>query len=424
MGLNSANYTLLNALTWGNFSNHWQEACQGSWKSRVVHLTIATAEFFPGISQVVSLVELMLAKPNMYINSYFNSNVSTVPTRETSPADTRETSPADTDLINFFSRISVSFRPVFKGNEVEQASEIRNWIEGQQKQVKEAREKEGGRLDMVRCCQVNILNIQNLDLKKLNFTKLSPEISQFCNLKNIELGNNKIASLANVTFPDSLQQIFLNNNKITSLASVTFPNSLQWLILSNNQIDIASLAKTNFPNSLISLCLSNNQISSLADVLFPSSLRELNLENNEIASLANVTFSNPLRWLNLSNNKIDVTSLEKTSFPSSLKKLLLKDNKIASLADVTFPSSLEELNLENNKIASLADVTFPSSLRELNLENNKLKSLPDSILNLPYNCIVKVKQNQFTTISYEEFQNRLNKQRAEHPTLGPCVEIS
>lgn len=54
-------YTFENALKWGNFRGHAKKSCSGSFGNRVVHVLIASIEFFPIISQIASLFEMFLA---------------------------------------------------------------------------------------------------------------------------------------------------------------------------------------------------------------------------------------------------------------------------------------------------------------------------------------------------------------------------
>lgn len=60
--LSPEEYTLKNALLWGNFIGHCKKANEGKWGERCVHVFIATAEFLPIISQIVSIFETIICK--------------------------------------------------------------------------------------------------------------------------------------------------------------------------------------------------------------------------------------------------------------------------------------------------------------------------------------------------------------------------
>lgn len=59
--LDRANYTLKNALLWGNFAWHCKLASVGKWGHRIVHVLMATLEFIPVFSQIISMMELCLS---------------------------------------------------------------------------------------------------------------------------------------------------------------------------------------------------------------------------------------------------------------------------------------------------------------------------------------------------------------------------
>ena len=60
--LNPEDYTIKNALSWGNFRAHLTKAGKGSFGKRIIHLVIAAAEFLPIIGQISSLFEYFAAK--------------------------------------------------------------------------------------------------------------------------------------------------------------------------------------------------------------------------------------------------------------------------------------------------------------------------------------------------------------------------
>lgn len=66
LALEKSDYTLKNALLWGNSIGHFKKANEGPWKDRVVqrigHGVIGTIEFIPVLGQILSLVELATVK--------------------------------------------------------------------------------------------------------------------------------------------------------------------------------------------------------------------------------------------------------------------------------------------------------------------------------------------------------------------------
>lgn len=95
--LPATDYTLKNALLWGNFSLHCQKACHGTWGKRVVHVIICVAEFLPVVSQIASLFEMIIAKYllDRLRERFRNVPVITVPNLQQKQFDQKEVGEKD-----------------------------------------------------------------------------------------------------------------------------------------------------------------------------------------------------------------------------------------------------------------------------------------------------------------------------------------
>jgi len=60
--LNKKDYTISNALLWGNCLAHCQKASQGALGSRLVHVIITCLEALPIIGQIASLIEYLIVQ--------------------------------------------------------------------------------------------------------------------------------------------------------------------------------------------------------------------------------------------------------------------------------------------------------------------------------------------------------------------------
>lgn len=63
------NYSVSNALLWGNFVGHCQKAQEGSFGNRAVHIIIAGVECLPIIGQIASLFEMVIINHINYVAS-------------------------------------------------------------------------------------------------------------------------------------------------------------------------------------------------------------------------------------------------------------------------------------------------------------------------------------------------------------------
>lgn len=74
-------YTISNALLWGNCSAHAKRSCSGSLGGRVVHVIIAAVELIPLIGQIVSLFEMFLGT-HFYTDRLERNESLTLPSKE------------------------------------------------------------------------------------------------------------------------------------------------------------------------------------------------------------------------------------------------------------------------------------------------------------------------------------------------------
>jgi hypothetical protein len=86
----------------------------------------------------------------------------------------------------------------------------------------------------------------------------------------LNLGQNKISSLAGVQFPPGLKILKVDSNRpMTSLVGVQFPPELVELDLTNNH-NITSLEGVQFPNTLMRLSMHGAGLKSLAGIISPN----------------------------------------------------------------------------------------------------------------------------------------------------------
>lgn len=64
--LDPKDYTLSNALLWGNFRGHCIKVTEGKWGHRIVHLCIAIVLFPPIVSQIASLFEMVIVRSVLF----------------------------------------------------------------------------------------------------------------------------------------------------------------------------------------------------------------------------------------------------------------------------------------------------------------------------------------------------------------------
>ncbi len=217
-------------------------------------------------------------------------------------------------------------------------------------------------LDTLECqssvsSQGEVLHIKNLT-----------GISQFKNLKYLNLSNGELGSLDELGYLKDLEYLTLKKSNIVTINDLISLSSLRYLDLSNN--DIINASVISHLTNLRYLALGNNNISNTSFLERLINLTDLNLKSNSLRSTDYFQKLSKLETLNLSDNHIG--NIDALQFCRALKRLDLSYNKVTDLAPLTRLSKAEEINLNKNKIEDLSPL---SSLlpKKLLLEDNLIK---------------------------------------------------
>jgi Leucine-rich repeat (LRR) protein len=168
---------------------------------------------------------------------------------------------------------------------------------------------------------------------------MTTEIETYLNslsedISELNVNDQGITSLPDLTIFKNLKKLYCFNNKLTSLP--TLPQNLQILYCSGNQL-------TLLPT-------------------LPQNLKRLYCYNNKLTSLP--TLLQNLQILYCSGNQLTLLP----TLPQNLKKLVCYNNQLTLLP--TLPQNLESLNFSTNKLTYLP--TLPKNLKELYFYNNPI----------------------------------------------------
>ncbi|XP_014522459.1 LRR receptor-like serine/threonine-protein kinase GSO1 [Vigna radiata var. radiata] len=250
-------------------------------------------------------------------------------------------------------------------------------------------------------------SLQELSLSSNQIRGSVPDLSEFSNLKTLDLSDNQLSGKkpegtnsleggGSKSFGSicTLELLDLSENKLSEDLTVIFNHlsgcstySLQKLSLASNQIRGSVPDLSAFSNLNI-LDLSGNQLSGKIPegTRLPSHLEQLSIRSNSLEGGVPKSFGSTctLKLLDLSDNKLseDLTVIFNHLFRCSrysLQQLRLSMNEISgtlpSNLATMFPS-LKELYLDTNKLNGTisVDLRFPTELEELSLMSNSLKA--------------------------------------------------
>lgn len=183
------------------------------------------------------------------------------------------------------------------------------------------------------------------------------------NIVSIYLNNNNIQSMEGFKFSSVTKVLNLDDNHISVLSDITFPKNLNEISFYGCQIK--KIINVDFGNCDM-LNLGNNSLTTLKNINFPHTLKELNLGYNKLSSIDPAKFKNTqIKRLNLSNNGFKL--ILKIILPESIRLLDCSSNQLHGIHILNDQEivELQCLNLSNNKRLQWSQCTFKNINHQL-----------------------------------------------------------
>ncbi|MEJ9411417.1 leucine-rich repeat domain-containing protein, partial [Schinkia azotoformans] len=208
----------------------------------------------------------------------------------------------------------------------------------------------------------NSFSLFNANMGEENFStmSISNPFSKLKKLKVLDLSNNQITDISNLSELTNIEELKLSENKIQDISALNQLTNLTALGIPYNEIsNINSLSELT---KLKYLDLSYNQIDDLSSLSNLINLSELALYNNNIYDVNPLSNLINLNTLFLSDNNIKLS--QPLSYLTNLKILHISDNPISDSQALDKLTQLHELYTDDKyfsikewgeKIEALAD---------------------------------------------------------------------
>lgn len=204
-----------------------------------------------------------------------------------------------------------------------------------------------------------------------------------------------IKSVEGIQYFKNVKKIDVSQNAIDRLPDLSGLNNLEELILSDNQID--TLPGIGYMSNLYTLSISDNLIRDISEIEYLSNLKLLLADNNPLIGLPYMDRFSTLQRLQISG--CGLTELADFSKLSNLKFLSCNNNKLKNLPDFTELGNLEFLDAGSNLLETVPVLPANNRLREVFLDNNNIRSLS----NFVWSDSVLVYNLNFNLLSFEDF---------------------
>lgn len=261
-------------------------------------------------------------------------------------------------------------------------------------------------------------SLEYLDLSFNTMTFLDESLfSNMHQLEVLKLDNNNLSSISSQLFTtnNSLKEINLMDNKISLIGNVTLSvllNKIYSLNLQNNKLQSLNFT---LPPFLKHIDISFNLLSSINENSFPEEIERISLVYNSLITVPPQLLHQlqGLKEINLSSNKITLLPKQIFAFNINLELLYLDYNKL-TVVNFELPQSLISINLSGNLIHLIQDNVFHGlkALQQLYLHHNLLNSTAYKtfiISDLQNLVSLDISYNYFNTIDVADVKKHLSK---------------
>lgn len=236
----------------------------------------------------------------------------------------------------------------------------------------------------------NCSNLHDLGLFGNELSEIPESIKQLHFLKSLDLGGNRIQSVANSSFEglDQLTTMIISDNEISSIANNTFSTlpSLRVLNLASNNIRSVDKAAFGSGSILHAIRLDANKLENINGMFVSlQNLVWLNISDNEIQWFDYSLIPPSLEWLDMHKNRInDLGKFFEKRDSVQIKMLDVSFNQLAEISDTSIPDSVESLFLNNNLIRKVKMHTFlrKANLSRVVLFDNQIRTIDMAALRL------------------------------------------
>ena len=203
----------------------------------------------------------------------------------------------------------------------------------------------------------NIETISGLDIKYIcldgnNISNINV-VSNWTNLVDMSFANNVIENVPDFSNLVDLETVNLSNNKIKSIENIS--GNMEELSIDNNEL--TSLSGVQNLLNLKILSVSNNQINSLKELESLSNLENLNINKNQIRDVSDLVNCSKLKYLYMDNNYItdfetlsNLSDLEKYSTYNQNMSVEIKEKIVGENVEIPLPDLYSKLYDENSFI--------------------------------------------------------------------------
>ncbi len=212
--------------------------------------------------------------------------------------------------------------------------------------------------------------VENLDLQDNRIASLTP-LADMKSLKTLNLRTNSIADITPLGGLTRLTSLDLSQNALEDSTPLAELVGLKSFLASENRL--TELRGLRPLTELQTVNISRNEVEDLSPLANHKNLVTLLCTNNPIASLSPLEQCTKLEVLSCTGGAIETT--EPLAGCVTLRELSLNDNALKTLEGLNNCLSLTTVNVDSNKLTSIDPLSVLQLLKTLRMEHNNVKSV-------------------------------------------------
>ena len=248
----------------------------------------------------------------------------------------------------------------------------------------------------------NFENLKTLNLNNNKVTNLN-QLSKLKNLETLSVRFNGLTSLESLKDLTNLAQLDASNNSITDTKEIASLTKLNTLLLSNNNIG-NNLNGIKSLSNLKTLAIANNNVSNL-DALSSLNIESLYASLNKITNVSKITENGYLKNLDLKNNNVDIEiNGDNGDIPQIIEYVIDKYDQ-NTLECINCSINNNKINIDSGaRFAQIKVKTGNASDTVVNLRN-KADVKPPRVNEIKYELSNDKTRMRVTIIADKEIQN-------------------
>jgi Leucine-rich repeat (LRR) protein len=216
-------------------------------------------------------------------------------------------------------------------------------------------------------------NLEGLEVENNKIKKL-PDLTWLWLLKSLDFNSNQISSLPNLSGNAKLETLNFGNNQFTTFPTLPASSNIKTLVFAHN--NITSIPSLSQLPGLTGLLVDLNPLTTLPSFAVNPLLQSLGISGTTLSTFPDLSGNTELTDLFFGENP-QFSTWPDISSNVNLKSISCQNNNLTFIPSLAIYPELQTLICAGNKLMALPNLSTLTNLVSLDCHNNQLTALPD-----------------------------------------------